>query len=684
MDIITIDYETFWSQDYSLSKMSPLEYVLGDEYETISCAIKLNHEPSVIAFGDADVQYAFRQLNVAKSGLLAHNMSGFDAYIAAYRHGLKPRVWLDTAAMARPIHAKTIGVSLVKLVLHYKVGVKDNTVLMQTRGKHLKDFTAAELSQMAIYNRADTDQCRALLDILRELTPAAELWQIDLITRMRTEPAFKLDAALLRETLQREIAAKRSAMAQLSSMLHGVTPDLHGIFNEDELIESVRADLASTPKFAALLESLGVEVPMKPSPSAPGSGKMVPALAKSDEEFVEMQNHDNPLVAAAATARLAVKSTLLETRINKFLRAGELAGGKLPIPIRYAGADTSGRDSGEEYNALNMPRVDKDRPRIQDALRQSLCAPADKTIIVADLSNIELRVNHTLWMVQRSTDLWAANPDADLYTTSAAARYGIPESEVQKPQRQLAKIEELGLGFGSGADTFRKVARLMSGGKIDLSKVYRHATQSELDRMSAVDPSYEWPTDKEGFAVFIVSDPAQESVTGWRLRYPEIVAGWRRCDEALAAIYRGEAMQLDDWGLCCTIPRVGIQVPGYVVRYPNLRKEQVTDKDGFARTQWVYAEGRHKAGIYGSKAVENIVQSIARRVICDNTIEFFRRTGLRPALRPYDELAYVVDAARAEELLAELQAVMRTPPTWWPALTVWSEGSMGSNYGEAK
>ena len=416
---------------------------------------------------------------------------------------------------------------------------------------------------------------------------------------------------------------------------------------------------------------------MKSSPSDPS--KLIPALAKSDEEFIALQDHEDEIVAAAARARLAVKSTLLETRIAKLLTAAELAGGKLPVPIRYAGADTSGRDSGDEYNMLNLPRINKDSPKLADALRYSLRAPKGKAIIVADQSNIELRVNHTLWKVKRSMDLWAGKPDADLYLTSAAARYGIGEGAVTKPQRQLAKIEELGLGFGSGADTFRTVAKLMSGGKIDLAKTFRNATQAEIDAL----PGVEWPTDKDGYATVITGDPAQESVDGWRARYPEIVAGWRACDDAVWAIARGEKIAVDPWGLVHT-SKEGFVLPGYTIRYPHLRQEPKEDKNGKVRKQWVYAEGRHKAGIYGSKAVENIVQSLARHTIADNTIEFYKRTGLRPALRPYDELVYVVDASAAEELLAELQAVMRTPPPWWPALTVWSEGSSATTYGAAK
>ena len=64
--------------------------------------------------------------------------------------------------------------------------------------------------------------------------------------------------------------------------------------------------------------------------------------------------------------------------------------------------------------------------------------------------------------------------------------------------------------------------------------------------------------------------------------------------------------------------------------------------------------------------MENIVQALARDTIMDYTLDFFKLTGLRPALRPYDEPVYVVPEDEAEGLLATLQGVLRVPPRWWP------------------
>lgn len=638
MDIITVDYETFWSQSYTLSKLSPLEYVMGDEFEVICCAIKKNDEPSQVYFGFDAVAARFAELDIASCALLAHNNSGFDAYISAYRFHLRPKMWLCTAAMARPIHAKTIGVSLRALVKHYGVGVKDDAILHSTRGKHLADFTEVELSQMATYNREDTDQCYALFQKLRPFHSASELWQIDALTRMRTEPAFALDEALLRAAHATEVANKRNALVELAGMLH-FTGDFH---DEDAMVECVRSSLASAPKFSQLLEARGVATPLKPSPTNPD--KQVPALAKTDQAFLDLQEHHDPVVSTAARARLAVKSTLLETRITKFLTANKLAGGRLPVPVRFCGADTSGRDSGEEYNPQNLPRIDADRPKLTDCLRNSLVAPEGKLVIVADQSGIELRTNHTLWQVPSSMELWKANPTADLYRAFAAENNNCTPEQVTKFQRQAAKVAQLQLQFGSGWRRYQSAAAIPWG-------------------------------------LILTDEEAQRTTSNYREYYSQIAEGWDRCDEALEYIAAGQHFEIDPWGLCYTEKDAVVLPSGRRIRYPDLRREY-NKKRG--RVEWVYGHGRHKASIYGAKMVENIVQALARDSIFDCSVDYFRKTGLRPTLRVHDELAYVVPKEQAKTLLDSLQSILRTPPRWWPQLTVWSEGSIGRTYGEAK
>jgi DNA polymerase bacteriophage-type len=692
VDIITSDAETYWAQDYSLSCMSPLEYVLSPHFELICLSLKVNDEATRVHFGTTAIQRALAEIDFSRAMLLGHNMSGFDSYIFSYRLGIRPRMWGCTLAMARPLHAKTVGVGLGKLVEHYGLGQKDNRILMSTKGKRLSDFTPAELDAMARYNRDDTDQCRQLFDIMRPQFAAAELWQIDALTRMRTEPQFELDTPLLETALSIERSQKQRALLRLATMLsnNGTEGEWDVFASDAETVEYVRSKLSSQPQFAALLQQLGVEVPMKPSTTV--EGKMIPALAKSDPEFLALQEHEDEVVAAAARARLSVKSTLLETRIEKVTTAARMTGGRLPIPLKYAGADTTGRDSGEEYNPQNFPRIDEKNPKTSDALRRSLKAPEGYVVMVADQSGIELRVNHFLWQVESSMSLFRADPGgADLYKDFAGRRlYKIAPEKVTKPQRQIGKIAHLGLGFGAGPATFVRVAKTMGGVDIPLRN---EIPQDWVDEVGNIKPEFldqyhALPLDGETI------------VREWRDMYAPIVKGWRTCHDALPKIKRGERAPIDPWGMCKTHPE-GIELPsGRLIRYPDLHQEsvKVINADGYewVRQEWWYGRGRHRARIYAGKVDENAVQALARDSLFEKAIEFFRwsvdagvmnvynRVGLRPALRVHDELVYIVRESEAKMLLEKLQSFLRTPPRWWPELIVWSEGDIALSYGDAK
>jgi DNA polymerase I-like protein with 3'-5' exonuclease and polymerase domains len=296
------------------------------------------------------------------------------------------------------------------------------------------------------------------------------------------------------------------------------------------------------------------------------------------------------------------------------------------------------------YNPQNLPRINPDHPKQSDALRKSMVAPPGYKVVVADLSGIELRVNHFLWKVPSSMALYQASPDkADLYKNFAAKLYAIPEDKVSKTQRQVGKVAHLGLGFGSGAATFQKVAKLMGGVDLDLAE-------------------------------------AEKITYRWRDEYKEIVKGWSSCHGLLKDIANGRRFEVDPWGLVTT-RRGALRLPsGRKIRYPGLREEKTDNERG----EWWYGQGRSRARIYAGKIDENIVQALARDIIAQNAYDVYKELKIRPSLMVHDELVYVVPEDQAQHVLDTVQRIMRTPPVWWPQLITWSEGDIAQSYGEAK
>lgn len=643
MNYLTLDFETYWSQNHSLSEMNPILYCTHPETELISVSCKINGESTYTIWGEKAIQAWAKLIPWEDLAVIAHNGNGFDFMLLVWRLGVHPRLFIDTMAMARPVHAKTTGVSLKALVRHYGLGVKDATALHQTKGKHLLDFTNQELADMGTYNRMDVDQTWGLFQKLLPLTPLSEMKLIDMTARMLVYPQFHVDQQLLTRGLKAERARKHIMLMELAQHL-----GIIGLTDED-IAAQARTILMSAAKFSEILVSRGVPVPTKISPT---TGKETPALAKTDEAFTALQEHPDPIVSTATRARLGVKSTILESRIEAMLAVSTALDGKMPIPLQYYGADTTGRFSGNMgLNMQNLPRVDPKAPKLSDVLRLSLMAPPNHKVVVADLSGIELRMNHFLWQVPSSMDLFRADPEkADLYKEFASKLYNIPKDEVTKAQRQIGKLAHLGLQYGSGPGTFRKVAKTLGGVDLD-------------------------------------DNQAAKIVTAWREAYPEIVKAWATCQNAITDMIRPADKPLpplDPWGL--TVPvKHGIRLPqGMMIRYPNLRQEW-DEKAG--RQNWVYGEGRHKAKLYGSKMVENLIQALSRIALTDIMLTYSKTPlGKRYPIAHcvHDEIICVTHQDDAQEVLGLLHHLMRTPPAWFPDLVTWSEGDIAQRYGNAK
>lgn len=642
MTPITLDFETFWSTDFSLTKVNFVEYINSPEFESISVSVKIGSGETQVFFG-SEVGPYLKSLDWRNAAAIAHNGNEFDFPLLVWKYDVHPALFVDTLALSKAKYQSEVGGSLKKLSERFNLPVKDSTVLQQTKGRRLKNFTAEEVAGMRVYNKTDTDNTYALFrdfvkadtDGLEELEPVTrstawhrkELLLSDMTARMIIYPQFVCDTELLDATLASAEHIKEQQLAALAPSLGALTT------------EEVRSQLASANKFADALRALGVEPPTKISKT---TGKETLALAKTDEEFTALLEHEDERVQLITSTRLAVKSTLLETRLATMSSCAKWMNGWMPVPLAYHSA-TTGRWGGRVWNPQNLPRINPKQSKLSDALRKSLCAPEGHLVVVSDLSGIELRVNHYLWMVASTQALYAADPEADLYKEFAAALFGIPKDTVTKEQRQLAKVAQLGLGFGAGYKTFKKVAKIM--GDIDLD-------DAEAERVA----------------------------TAWRIKYLDIVQGWRECQKAIVAMHRGQAYAPDPRALIQT-GKDKVRLPsGRWLYYPGLHM----GRDEKGRDQYKYGTGRNVSKVYSGLMDENLVQAIARDVIAEQALTVLQETGYSPALMVHDELVYVVPEDKAQQHLDDLNRIMRTAPSWLPGIVLWSEGDIAHNYGAAK
>ena len=419
MNIITIDMETFYSQSYSLTKLTTEEYIRGKEFETIGVAVKVNDgETQWFSGTHENIKKFLESFDLPNNLALAHNAM-FDAAILGWRFGINPHGWLDTLSMARAIHSTEVGGSLAKLTAFYGLGEKGTEVL-KALGKHRLDFTEDELAAYGGYCVNDVELTRKLFECMSPNFPKNELRLIDLTIKMFSEPVLELSAIPL--------------ITHLSSIQNKKTQLLEAVGMDS------REELMSNDKFANLLELLHVDPPRKISPV---TGKEAWAFSKTDEGFKALLEHENIAVQTLVSARLGLKSTQEETRTQRFMGIADR--GRLPIPLRYYAAHT-GRWGGDDK--VNMQNLGRNSP-----LKYAIQAPKGYMMIDSDSSQIEART--VAWLAGQDDLVEAFENGQDVYKIMASAIYGKAQSAITKEERFVGKTTILGAGYGMGAAKFK-------------------------------------------------------------------------------------------------------------------------------------------------------------------------------------------------------------------------------------
>jgi DNA polymerase len=608
MDLITVDFETFYDKDFSLSKLTTEEYIRDPQFEVIGLGIKVNDGETEWASGTPEqIERYLRKFNWGESAVLAHNTM-FDGAILSWCFGIRPRLWLDTLCMGRALHGVEVGGSLKAMAERYGIGEKGTEVL-NAKGKRREDFTPDELGRYGDYCVNDVDLTYKLFKLMGKDFPKQELKLIDLTLRMFIEPKLDLDLLLLEQHLYQVKQRK------------------------EELLASVGVDkkeLMSNPKFAELLRNLGVEPPMKTSLT---TGKETYAFAKSDEEFKALQEHEDDRVQALVTARLGTKSTLEETRTQRFIDIAKR--GLLPVPVRYYAAHTGRWGGDDKINMQNLPSRGPNAKK----LKSSIIAPEGHLLIDADSAQIEARV--LAWLAGQEDLVQAFFNKDDVYKQMASRIYDKSVDEITKDERFVGKTTILGAGYGMGAVKFQAQLKTF-GYDMDLNECRR------------------------------VIDVYRRS--NWR-----ISQFWREAQYIIEGLQRGQSAAFGVNGLLEAVgPESAIRLPsGLLMRYDELGFEP-----GNKGPEYSYKTRRGRTRIYGGKVTENVCQAVARCIIGEQMLRISKR--YRVVLTVHDSIVCCVPEEEVQEAQAYVEACMRWVPDWAKGLPIDCESGIGKSYGDCE
>lgn len=388
MRILTIDFETYWDADYTLSKLSTEEYVRDPRFKTHMVGIKNGDTETIIVPGH-QVQSVFNKIPWEDTAVLCQH-AHFDGFIMSHHYGVKPAMWLDTLSMFRAIYpAESAALSHQVEVLGLPAKGGGFYDIVSTKG--VQTLSSTEYSACAGYCKTDCDLTKRSFDILKQYFPVSELRLIDLTVRMFTEPVFILEPELLQEFWhdERQYTLKlfQAAMPKLANEAYEAIEH-----NDASAWKKLKTPLSSNPQFAKMLMALGYEPPKKLSPAAVKKGVVSPetcgeapegliptatkkekeahllaydyphiseiwtyAFGKSDEAFKLMLQSEDTGLVTLVEARLGVKSTIKETRAQRFISIAKR--GAFPIYLKYYGAHTGRYGGGDKVNPQNLTKV---------------------------------------------------------------------------------------------------------------------------------------------------------------------------------------------------------------------------------------------------------------------------------------------------------------------------------------
>ncbi len=610
-ELLVLDFETYFDDEYSLRKMSTVEYVSHYQFETLGLGWQIVEPTEEFSVDEGfvpgewvetcllNLQHQYGE-HLEQATVVAQN-APFDGLILVERYNLSPRYFCDLLGLARHIDPRAQN-DLASLAKRHGLSAKGDT--SQFKGQHVGGVDLAALTEYALQDvHLETQLTKILLPWLSR--PEVELPLIWHTLKMYLHPELIFDDKVADEVIKE------------------MNGDLAYRLLE---VGCAKEDVSKNGSFRRLLESAlpeGESVPLKKNKK----GKDILALAKTDPELDLLKVHPCKRVRDLIDARCTVKSLPLHIRrLESMKRQAKAAKGKMRVPLKYCGAHTGRWSGGEKINLQNL------RGRI----RNTLIAPPGHVLVVGDAASIEARGTDWIAGQMDSIARWEAGEDQYCAFAQEVFQQPVrpvrdtdpgPVAQVLKLRRTLGKIGVLGCGFGMGAD------RCM---------VYAH----------------------DVFKIDIDRNMAEQIVKGYRDGHDAVVRFWRDLEGAF--IFALKYGQTTNAGHNASLTvwkhgdRVIITLPsGRNLFYPGSHMGTKRWEDGNTSPAPSYRYGH----LWGGSLTENIVQAFCRDILAE-AILHVEKQGVAVAHHVHDELVCVVPTRMADETVRIVTEALTTRRQW--------------------
>jgi len=661
--VMVLDFESFFSDEYTLSKMSTVEYVCDPRFELTGLGVQIldSIESEFIPVDDIDSYIAgYLQdqfgLDLGSCTVVCQNCK-FDCLILKERFRIIPPYTIDIVDLDRFWDARDKH-NLAHMAKKWKApSPKGDT--KKFKGYHWKDMSSEMQEALKEYCVNDVEIETFLFKKLLPLivNPEIELPLATQTLRLFLEPQFKIDMDFGREL-------KRKMEAEMLKSIEALR----------ELgIDADHEDISGNKKFAELLNAQlpgNEQIPMKE-----GKNGLIPALAQADEGMHRLLNHEKPEIQGLAKARLAVKSWPLHiSRVTRLMNQAKARGGMLGSPLSYYAGHTGRWGGTEKVNLQNLGgrgRSGKGVHSLIGQIRQMLTAPDDCTLGIVDFAQIEARI--LAWLAGQNDLLQGFAQGQDVYSKFATELFQSPVRKAKESDpAPVQKLLTIRRGFG-------KDAILGAGYGMGATKFYERCRANE-DLRSAFD------TGKYDFQF------VQKLIWIYRNKYAKIPEFWREVEKAWRFVtkYTKEVVGLP-WPTLQNISfkhvplhyyrdfhqgsstmlkfyhqddATFIQLPsGRFLRYPHA---SINKKD-----ELLYRWG----SLWGGSITENIVQAVARDIFAEALLRIDNYS-----LHTHDDIVCIFHKSNAEEELQQLVEQVEIVPVWANGLPIAVESKLSERY----
>ena len=591
-----------------------------------------------------------------------------DTMVQVYVHGLPGALGKLGPILEMPLDEQKDKRGTQLIQLFCKPRPKGHTLRRATRETH-----PAEWAEFLEYSRQDILAMREAARRLPEWNYRGDVlaqWHLD---QRINDRGFLVDVDLARAAIDAVADEQRRLRAEVQDATLG---EVSGPSKRDELLRFI-------------LEAYDVELPDM----------------RADTLRRRLEDPELP-EGVRLLLSIRLEATKTSTAKYRALVNAVSSDGRLRNTLQFAGAQRTMRWAGRIFQPQNMPRPVLEQTQIDagiaalkagcvtdffddvmeltsSAIRGAIIAPPGRKLVVADLSNIEGRMLAWLagetWKLKAFAD-FDAGTGADLYKLAYARSFNINAKAVDKSQRQIGKVMELGLGYEGGVAAFLTFAAVY---RMDLAEladaVHSTAPGGSIARAYGM---WDWAVKKKRTlglekSIWTACEVLKHA---WREAHPATTALWAAAGDAVRAAIQNPGQTFDAG------PRIKVRRDGAWLRcrlpsgrYVCYLQPRVED-DGQITYMGVsqYTRRWERIKTYGGRLVENWTQAAARDVIAAGVTEA-DANGYPPVLHVHDEIiAETPDAA--EFTAAGLAALMTRPLPWSAGLPLAAAGFEATRY----